>query len=251
AFLAAAFFTGAFAAVAAFAAAGLAETDGAFAAAIGMDLGLPRRASRISVKRTSSFVGAGGSAGGAAACLFLTVLMPLTTRNKTKATMVNFTTALMNKPILSVAMPASFAAAREETATLFGLFRMMNRFEKSTLPRISPISGMKTSSTRDETMVTNAAPIMTPIARSMTLPLMAKSRNSLSMDMGTPLRLVHSLGVAAPRDNALQINRFALTTESCRSRRNAMVRLGLNLQAAPPQRTVPAAAGQRCSRMAT
>src|SRR3982751_3325387 len=66
AFLAAAFFTGALAAVAAFAAGlALAETDGAFAAAIGMDLVLPRRASRISVKRTSSFVGSDGAAGAA------------------------------------------------------------------------------------------------------------------------------------------------------------------------------------------
>ena len=53
AFLAAAFFTGALAAVAALAfGAGLADFEGALAAAIGIDL-----VSRISVKGTSSFVG--------------------------------------------------------------------------------------------------------------------------------------------------------------------------------------------------
>lgn len=41
--------------------------------------------------------------------------------------------------------------------------------------------GMKTSLTRPSTILPNAAPMMTPIARSTTLPRMAKLRNSFSM----------------------------------------------------------------------
>jgi signal transduction histidine kinase len=47
--------------------------------------------------------------------------------------------------------------------------------------RIRPMIGMNTSSTIDDTMAPKAAPITTPMARSMTLPLRAKSRNSLNM----------------------------------------------------------------------
>jgi hypothetical protein len=54
-------------------------------------------ASRISVRSLSSVVGAGGAAGAAASCRRRR-LTPLTTRNSTKATIVNFTTALMNSP---------------------------------------------------------------------------------------------------------------------------------------------------------
>ncbi len=46
-----------------------------------------------------------------------------------------------------------------------------------------PIGGMMMSSTSDETIVPNAAPMITPTARSTTLPFSANSRNSLSMDM--------------------------------------------------------------------
>src|ERR1700761_1911879 len=40
---------------------------------------------------------------------------------------------------------------------------------------------MMTSATSDETMAPKAAPMMTPTARSTTLPFMAKSRNSWSI----------------------------------------------------------------------
>src|SRR5690606_38511949 len=45
--------------------------------------------------------------------------------------------------------------------------------------------------------------------------------------------------VAAPRGDVLQSNRFALPRESCSSRRNAMVRLSVNLPATSLQRIVP------------
>src|SRR5215813_5119604 len=45
--------------------------------------------------------------------------------------------------------------------------------------------GMMTSPTSDVTMAPKAAPIMTPTARSTTLPFIANSRNSLSMPCST------------------------------------------------------------------
>src|SRR5262245_6610720 len=46
-----------------------------------------------------------------------------------------------------------------------------------------PTGGMMMPSTRDVTILPNAAPMMTPTARSMTLPRAMKSRNSLSMSL--------------------------------------------------------------------
>src|ERR1700739_847445 len=57
----------------------------------------------------------------------------------------------------------------------------MNRFEKSTWLRSIPIGGMIMSCTREETIFPNAAPMMKPTARSITLPRMANSLNSLNM----------------------------------------------------------------------
>src|SRR6185437_14332443 len=45
----------------------------------------------------------------------------------------------------------------------------------------APITGMMMSPTRDCTIAPKATPMITPIARSTTLPRMANSRNSLSM----------------------------------------------------------------------
>src|SRR5712664_2306387 len=59
----------------------------------------------------------------------------------------------------------------------------MNNPEKSTRPSSRPIGGMITSSTSDETVFPKAAPIITPTAKSMTLPRMANSLNSFSMDV--------------------------------------------------------------------
>ena len=68
------------------------------------------------------------------------------------------------------------------------LLRRMNRFEKSTEPNM-PMSGMNRSATIDSTMRPNAAPMMTPIARSTTLPLSAKLLNSSSIFCMPPLML--------------------------------------------------------------
>jgi hypothetical protein len=50
--------------------------------------------------------------------------------------------------------------------------------EKSIPPSTKPIGGMMMSLTSELTIVVKAAPMMIPIARSMTLPRIAKSRNS-------------------------------------------------------------------------
>ncbi len=58
-------------------------------------------------------------------------------------------------------------------------------------------------------MAPNAAPMMTPIARSTTFPFTAKSRNSLSTDNGGPPLCCHSL--ASPTLPAAHANqRFAM-----------------------------------------
>ncbi len=49
-----------------------------------------------------------------------------------------------------------------------------------------PIGGMIRSLTADVTILPNAAPMITPTARSMTLPRAAKSRNSFNMLMVSP-----------------------------------------------------------------
>jgi hypothetical protein len=46
----------------------------------------------------------------------------------------------------------SLAAAIDTIGTLFGLSRTMNRFEKSMRPMMGPITGVETSSTREETL---------------------------------------------------------------------------------------------------
>src|SRR5215831_15634082 len=56
----------------------------------------------------------------------------------------------------------------------------MNRFEKSTRPKAFPNGGMSTSSTSEDTIFPKAAPRITPIAKSKTLPRMANSLNSLN-----------------------------------------------------------------------
>src|SRR6185503_14312554 len=54
-----------------------------------------------------------------------------------------------------------------------------------------PTRGMIRSATSEETILPNAAPMITPTARSMTLPFTAKSRNSLSMLMRVSSWVVH------------------------------------------------------------
>jgi hypothetical protein len=51
------------------------------------------------------------------------------------------------------------------------------------LPISLPITGMMMSLTSESTIFPKAPPMMTPTAKSSTLPLMAKSRNSCIMPM--------------------------------------------------------------------
>jgi hypothetical protein len=91
------------------------------------------------------------------------------------------------------------------------------------------LTGMQTTSTREETMTLEAAPAMTPNERSTLLPSMATSLIYLSQDIG-PLHLaVHLLGAIAPRDGALQNDRFAVAGESRRTIRIAMAMQRSNL----------------------
>src|ERR1700732_4079416 len=46
----------------------------------------------------------------------------------------------------------------------------------------SPIGGISTSSTSDETILPKAAPMITPTAKSRTLPRMTNALNSFNMD---------------------------------------------------------------------
>src|SRR6185295_13987294 len=57
----------------------------------------------------------------------------------------------------------------------------MNWLEKSSPPVSSPIGGIRMSFTSELMIPPKAAPIMTPIARSMALPLTANSLNSFHM----------------------------------------------------------------------
>src|SRR5438132_2402324 len=57
----------------------------------------------------------------------------------------------------------------------------MNRSLKSTLPSARPRGGMTMSFTSEVTMAPKAAPIITAMARSSTLPRMTNSLNSLSI----------------------------------------------------------------------
>src|SRR3974377_166461 len=57
----------------------------------------------------------------------------------------------------------------------------MKRLLKSILPSSRPRGGMRTSPTKEVTILPKAAPMMIPIAMSSTLPFMANSLNSLSI----------------------------------------------------------------------
>src|SRR5512143_448016 len=60
--------------------------------------------------------------------------------------------------------------------------------EKSRPPVTRPMTGMIRSLTSESTILPNAPPMITPTARSTTLPLTANSRNSLANDMEPPVR---------------------------------------------------------------
>ncbi len=60
---------------------------------------------------------------------------------------------------------------------------MYSRPLKSIPPVRTHTRGMMISPTTDETILPKAVPMTTPTARSMTFPFIAKSRNSLNMDI--------------------------------------------------------------------
>src|SRR5689334_15800224 len=61
--------------------------------------------------------------------------------------------------------------------------KLIARLEKSTPPSTLPIGGITTLSTSEETILPKAAPMITPTARSTTLPLLMNSRNSFTNDI--------------------------------------------------------------------
>src|SRR5260221_14205150 len=100
-------------------------------------------------------------------------------------------------------------------------------------PIRAPTIGMIRSATSDATILPNAVPMMTPTARSTTLPFSAKSRNSRSMLMGCS-RIVHledfELLLACRRVQPHDVA-FARLDERARGRRDprhvALRRVGL------------------------
>lgn len=69
------------------------------------------------------------------------LFMPLITRNTAKATIKKLITVLRKTPRFRVTAPAALAAARVAygPAALAPSFRVMNKSEKSTLPRRRPM----------------------------------------------------------------------------------------------------------------
>src|SRR5689334_19127969 len=59
----------------------------------------------------------------------------------------------------------------------------MNLFEKSSPPVSKPIGGIRISFTSEVMMLPKAAPMMTPTARSIALPLTANSLNSFNISL--------------------------------------------------------------------
>src|SRR5512132_2777348 len=105
----------------------------------------------------------------------------------------------------------------------------MNKSLKSMPPIASPIGGMMMSLTSDVTTVPNAAPMMTPMARSRTLPRIANSLNSLS----TPSSLFcNRLKQQAGRGH-LQTRSLASSNDGGRTSSSLHVVLRLRNRAAP------------------
>src|SRR5690348_4654098 len=65
---------------------------------------------------------------------------------------------------------------------------MMNQLLKSRPPNRRPTTGMMRSFTSESTILPNAAPMITPTARSTTLPRIANARNSLMNDISASVR---------------------------------------------------------------
>src|SRR6185436_19725281 len=133
------------------------------------------RRSRISTSRASCGVGGGGGTGaGWAASQRRTAFMPFTSQNTTQATIMNLIEVLMKAPYLIATSSLALVSGLSGLSTHCSL-------PKSTPDSSRPIGGITTSSTSDLTMSLNDAPMITPTARSMTLPRAMNSRNSVSM----------------------------------------------------------------------
>jgi hypothetical protein len=97
---------------------------------------------------------------------------------------MNITTAIIKKliteftssPYFKITSPAASASTRVLPGSPV---RFQYKLVKSILPVIKPSGGIMIPFTRISTISLNAAPMTTPIASSMALPLMAKSLNSL------------------------------------------------------------------------
>src|SRR5258708_730143 len=101
-------------------------------------------------------------------------LTPLTSRNTTQATITNLIRVLMKRPYWIATSSLALVAGSSARSTHC-------RWAKSMPDSRSPIGGMTTLSTRLLTMSLNDAPMITPTARSMTLPRAMNSRNSPKM----------------------------------------------------------------------
>src|SRR5882724_9380140 len=103
-------------------------------------------------------------------------------------------------------------------------------------PTMMPITGMTMSATSDEIILPKAAPMITPTARSTTLPLTANSRNSFSQPvMGSSASRIRNFKdlqlLDARRGAQRDLVAFARLEKGARHRRNpryaALLRIGL------------------------
>ncbi len=131
--------------------------------------------SLISLNNTISS-GVGGAGLGSSS---LILLMILTIWKMTKASKIKLMEIVMKLPYAKIGIPA-FLRASKVRGTFSGTVpSTINRLVKSILPpRRVEMRGMTMSLTRESTIFPKAPPIMTPTARSTTLPRTAKARNS-------------------------------------------------------------------------
>src|SRR6185312_13623718 len=116
-------------------------------------------------QETYSFVG-GVDAAEMPRC-FLQTVSALDDEKQTKGDTEEFTTALVNKPILDTPLPGPVKAA---TGTPFGLPVTDGRLEESVRSCRNPATGATASSMREETMAPNAAPMIPPKRGLISLP---------------------------------------------------------------------------------
>ena len=104
----------------------------------------------------------------------------LTSMKITNARMTNVTIAVTKLPQARMFAPAARAATSDVPEVTVPLSTAY-LFEKSTPPVAAPTSGMIRSSVNELTILPNPAPMITPTARSRTLPRIRNALNSLIM----------------------------------------------------------------------